>query len=94
MDGEKNIPNRNTIEEFTEEIREAGIVRQYNFLYLPIRMLCLCLALVNLLLSVAHPSSSAVTMAVPIPHWDVTSDYLSQVRDSPVWISIRDSLFS
>ena len=39
------------------------------------------------------PSSSLVTMVVPIPRWDVTSDYLSQVRDSPVWISIRDFLF-
>ena len=28
-----------------------------------------------------------------IPHWDVTSEYLSQVRDSSVWISIRDFLF-
>ena len=33
------------------------------------RMLCLCLALMNLLLSVAPPSSSFVTMAVSIPNW-------------------------
>ena len=26
------------------------------------------------------------------PHRDVTSDYLSEVRDSPVWITIRDFL--
>ena len=32
-------------------------------------------------------------MVVSIPHWDLTSDYLSQVRDSPVWISIPDFLF-
>ena len=44
----------------------------------------------NPLLRVAFPSSSLVTMAAPIPHWDVTSDYLSEVRDSPVRISIRD----
>ena len=31
----------------------------------------------NLLLGVAPPSSSFVTIAVPIPHWDVTSDYHS-----------------
>ena len=32
-------------------------------------------------------------MAVPMPHWDVTSDCLSQVRHSPVWITIYDFLF-
>ena len=42
----------------------------------------LCLHLMNLLLGVGP-------MAVPMPHWDVMSDYLSQVRDSPVWITIR-----
>ena len=56
-------------------------------------VVCVCLALMNLLLSVASPSSSLVTMAVSTPHWDVNSDYLSQVRDSPVWISIRDFPF-
>ena len=40
----KNTPNRNTIEKFTEEIDEAGFVRQYYFFYL-VRMLCLCLAI-------------------------------------------------
>ena len=45
----KNIPNRNTIEDFTEEIDEARFVRQYNFLHLLMRMLCLCLAFMNLL---------------------------------------------
>ena len=44
----KNIPNRNTIEDFTDKIDEAGFVGQYNFCYLPRRMLCLCLALMNL----------------------------------------------
>ena len=48
------------------------------------------LALVNLLLGVVPHFVSLVTMAVPTPHWDVTSDYLPQVRD--VWITIRDSL--
>ena len=73
VDGEK-IPNRNTIEEFTEEINEAGFVGQKNFFYLPIRMLCLCLALMNPLLSVAPPSSSFVTMAASIPHCVMKSD--------------------
>ena len=43
----KNISNRNTIEDFTEEIDEAGFVRQYEFFHLLMRM-CLCLALMNL----------------------------------------------
>ena len=30
--------------------------------------------------------------AVPMSHWDVTSDYPDQVRDSPVWITIGDLL--
>ena len=34
------IPNRNTIEEFAEEIDEPGFVGQKIFFYLPIRMLC------------------------------------------------------
>ena len=70
----ENTPNRNTIEEFTEEIDEAVFVRQYNFFYLLIRMLSLCLALMNLLLGVAPPSSSFVTMAVSTPHFVVKSD--------------------
>ena len=73
----RTFPNRNTVEELTEEIDEAGFVRQYNFFYLPIRMLCLCLALANLLLCVAPPSSSIVTVAVSIPHCVVKSDRLS-----------------
>ena len=40
-------------------------------------MLCLCLALVNLLLGVPLPSSSLVTMAVSIPRCVVKSDRLS-----------------
>ena len=44
----KNILNRTTIEDFTEEIDEAEFVRQYNFSHLLMRMLCLCLALLNL----------------------------------------------
>ena len=39
-------------------------------------MLYLCLTLMNLLLRVVLHSSSLVTMAVPIPRWDVTSDFL------------------
>ena len=70
----RNTPNRNTNEEFTEAIDEAGFVRQCNFFYLLIKMLCLCLALMNLLLCVALPSSSFVTMAVSIPHCVVKSD--------------------
>ena len=64
----RNIPNRNTIEVFTEEIDEAEFVRQYNFFHLLTRMLYLCLALVNFLLSVAPLSSILATMAVSIPH--------------------------
>ena len=79
----RNIPNRNTIEDFTEEIDEARFVRQYSSLHLLMRMLCLCLALMNLLLCVAPPSSSLVTRAVAIPQWDVKSDYLNQVRRQP-----------
>ena len=75
-DGEKN-PNRNTIEEFTEEIDEAGFVGQCNFLHLPIRLLCLCLALMSFLLGVALPSPCLVTVAVSIPHCVVKSDRLS-----------------
>ena len=41
------------------------------------KMLCLCLAPMNLLHSVAHPSSSFVTMAISIAHWVVNSDRLS-----------------
>ena len=77
----KNFPNRNTIEVFTEEIGEAGFVKQYNFFHLLMRMLCLCLALMNLLLCVALPSSSFVTVAVSIPHWVVKSDRLSPDED-------------
>ena len=54
----REIPKRNTIEGFTEEIDGAGFVGQYNFFYLPMRLLCLCLALRNLLLRVTLPSSS------------------------------------
>ena len=38
-----------------EEIDEARRVRQYNFFHLLMRMLCLCLALMNLLHNVALP---------------------------------------
>ena len=80
----RNIPNRNTIEEFTEDVDEAEIVRQCNFFHLLMRMWRLCLALMNLLLSVAPPSSSLVTMAVSIPHWVVKSDRLSPDEDQAV----------
>ena len=78
----KNISDRSTVEDFTQEIDEARFVRQYNFLHPLTRMLRLCLALVNLLLSVALPSSSFVTMAVSIPHWVVKADSLSLDEDS------------
>ena len=42
----------------------------------------------HLLLGVVLHSSSPVTMAIPMSHWV----YLNQVRDSPVWITIRDFL--
>ena len=45
------------------------------------KILCLCLALMNPLLCVAHPSSSFVTMAVSLPHWVVKSDRLSLDED-------------
>ena len=56
----RNIPNGCAIEEFTEEIDKAGFIEQYNFL-LPADKKCLCLALMNLLLSVAPLSSTFVT---------------------------------
>ena len=77
----KHSPNRNTIENCTEEIDEAGFVTQYNLFHLLMRMLCLCLALKNLLLGVALPSSSFVNMAVSIPHWVGQSDRLSLDED-------------
>ena len=77
----KNIPNRTTIEDFTEEIDEAGFVREYNFFHLLMTMLCLCLALMNLLHSVASPFSGFVTMTILIQHWVVNSDRLSPEED-------------
>ena len=71
---------------------DAGCVRQFDSSHMLMRMLCLCLAHMNPLLRVAPPSSSLVTMPVRTPHWDVTSDCLSQ-ENSPVWFSIRDFLF-
>ena len=50
----KNTPNRNTIEDFTAEIDEAGFVRQKIF-YLLTRMLSLCLALMNLFAQCCAP---------------------------------------
>ena len=87
----RNISHRSTIEDFTEEIDEAEFVRQYNSSHMLMKKLYLCLALMNLLLCIVPHSSSLVTMAVPMLHWDVTSDYLSQVRQ-PMWITIRDFL--
>ena len=63
VDGE-NISNQNTIEDFTKEIDEAELVRQYNSSHLLMKKLYLCLALMNLLLGVVHHSLSLVTMAV------------------------------
>ena len=77
----KNIHNRNTIEDFTEEIDEEGFVRQYNFFHLLMRVLCLCMALMNLLLCASSLSSGFVTMAASIPHWVVKSDRLSPDED-------------
>ena len=89
----RNISNQNTIEDFTEEIDEAELVRQYNSSHLLMKTLYLCMTLMDLLLGFVLHSFCLVTMAVPMPQWDVTSDYLSQTRDSPVWITIRDFLF-
>ena len=77
----KNIPNRNTIEDFTEEIDEAGFVRQYNFFHLLMSILCLSLALMNILPCAALPLSSFVTMATLTPHWVVNSNRLSPEVD-------------
>ena len=77
----KNTSNRNTIEDFTEEIDEARFVKQYNFFHLLMRMLCLCLVLMTLVLSVAPPSSGFVTKAVSIPHCVVKSVRLSPDED-------------
>ena len=77
----RNIPNRTTIKDFTEEIDEPRFVRQDNSFHLLTRPLCLCLALMNFLHSVAPPSSSLVTMAILTPHWVVNSDRLSPEED-------------
>ena len=77
----RNIPNRTTIKDFTEEIDGAGFVRQYNLFHLLMRMLCLCLALMNLLKSVARSSASLVTMAILIPRWVVNSNTVSPEED-------------
>ena len=50
----RHIPNRTTIKEFKEEIDEARFVGQYNFFHQLMRFF-LCLALMNLLYSVARP---------------------------------------
>ena len=60
----RNIASRTTIEEFTDEIDEAGCVRQYKFFHLLMRILCFCLVLMNVLHSVAPPSSSLVTTVI------------------------------
>ena len=51
----KNTPTRNTIEDFTAEIDEARFVGQYNFFFLLMRMLSLCLALMNLFVQCCAP---------------------------------------
>ena len=51
----RNIPNRNTIEDFTEETDEARFVRQYKSSHILMQTLYLCLALMNLLLGVVAP---------------------------------------
>ena len=71
VDGEKHS-HQYTIEEFTEEIDEAGFVGQCNFFYLPIRVV----ALMNLLLSVAPHSSSLATWQYP-KRWYQGQDRLS-----------------
>ena len=48
MGGEKHFQSTHCRGFSQREIDEAGFVRQCNFFYLPIRMLCLCLALMNL----------------------------------------------
>ena len=80
----RNTSNQNTIDDFTEEIDEAEFVRQYNSSHVLKKLLLLCV--------VPH-SSSLVPMAAPMPLLDVTSDYHSQVRESPVWITIPNFLF-
>ena len=70
----QKIEDRTAVKDSTEEIDEARFVRQYNFVHLLMRTLCLCLPLMNLLLSVAPSSSSVVTMAILIPHWIVNWD--------------------
>ena len=46
------------------------------------KIMCLCLTLMNLLLCVASTSSGFVTMTVSISHWVVKSDRLPQDEDS------------
>ena len=51
-------------------------------------MLCLCLALVNLVHSVAPLSSCLVTMALLMPHWVVSSDRFSPNKIATVKITV------
>ena len=56
-------------------------------------MLCLCLALMNLWLSVAPPSSSSfVTMVVSIPLWVVKWDRVSADEEPSPWSHFRTSV--
>ena len=80
----KNFHNRNAIvdvkqkKSMKQDLSESTI----SFTCLK-RMLCLSLALMNLLLRVALPYSSFVTVAVSIPLWFVKSDRLSPDADRP-----------
>ena len=77
VDGEKHSQSKHH-----RDFTEAEFVKQFNFIHLMTRMLCLCLAPTNLLLCDAPPSSSLVTMVESIPQWVVKSDSLSHDEDS------------
>ena len=63
----------------TRERRGQGNTKMTSALPEPRTQSPLCLALMNLLLGVVPYSSSLVTMAIPVSHWD----YLSQMRNGP-----------
>ena len=78
----KNIPNRTTIEDISQRTSMKQNLSDSTISFIcMMRMLCLFLALMIFLQSLALPSSSLVTMAVLTPHWVLNSDRFSPGED-------------
>ena len=74
----KHIPNRTTIDDFTEEVDETRFVRQYNFFSPTDENVVSVFGSYEPVCIVSRSSSSSlVTVAILIPHWVVNSDRLS-----------------